>query len=247
MTDEPVLSTIVLDMDTDALTTAPPVLTLDPLATALLGQTRQAVLALLFGHADRSFYLRQIVRLTGAGHGAVQRELARLVSVGVVQRSRDGHQVYFRVNPDCPVFTDLKGLLLKTAGVVGVLREHLQPLSARIVAAFLYGSLAAGRENTESDVDVLVIGRVSFGDVVKALAPAQESLAREVNPTVYPPAEFCRKLAAGHHFVRTVLDGPKVFLLGSEDELTRLAEKGLARRAQPKSRRGRRPLRRGGS
>lgn len=224
--------------------TRPP---LDPLATALLGKTRQAVLALLFGHTDRAFYLRQIVRLTGAGHGAVQRELARLVAVGILKRSADGHQVYFRVNSDCPIFADLKGLLLKTAGVAGVLREHLQPLTARIVVAFLYGSLAAGRESAESDVDVLVVGKVSFGDVVKALAPAQDMLAREVNPTIYPPAEFRRKLAKGYHFIRAVLDGPKVFLVGSADELTRLAEEGLARRAPAKPRRGRRPVRRGRS
>lgn len=213
--------------------------TLDPLATALLGRTRQAVLAFLFAHTDQAFYLRQIARLVGAGHGAVQRELARLVNVGILTRDADGHQVYYRVNQDCPVFAELKGLLLKTAGVAGVLRQHLEPISERIVAAFLYGSVATGRERAESDVDVMVIGKVSFGDVVQALRPAQETLAREVNPTVYPSAEFCRKLAAGHHFVRAVHDGPKVFLVGSEDELKRLAEKGLARRAQAKPRRSR--------
>jgi len=221
---------------------------LDPLATALLGKTRQAVLALLFGHSDRAFYLRQIVRLTGSSrHGAVQREVGRLVAVGIVKRRADGHQVYYRANPDCPVFADLKGLLLKTAGVAGVLRAHLQSLAGRITVAFLFGSLAAGRESAESDVDVMVIGKVSFSAVVKVLAPAQKTLAREVNPTIYPPAEFCRKLAAGHHFILAVLDGPKVFLIGTEDEFTRLAEKGLARRAQAKPPGGRRPVRRGRS
>lgn len=220
---------------------------LDPLATALLGKTRQAVLGLLFAHADQSFYLRQIVRLVGAGHGAVQRELGRLVDVGILKRDASGHQVYFRVNQDCPVFDELRGFLLKTAGVAGVLREHLAALSDRIVAAFLHGSLAAGRERAESDVDVMVIGKASFGDVVKALQPAQEKLAREVNPTVYPAAEFCRKLAEGHHFLSTVMDGPKVFLVGSEDELRRLAETWVARRAQDKPRRGRRAARRGRS
>ena len=145
------------------------------------------------------------------------------------------------------MFAELKGFLLKTAGVAGVLREHLDPLSDRIVAAFLYGSLASGRESAQSDVDVMIIGRVSFGYVVQALGPAQEKLAREINPTLYQPAEFSRKLAEGHHFLAAVMDGPKVFLVGSEDELKRLAETGLARRAQAKPRRGRRPARRGQS
>ena len=229
-------------MSTSANISKPP---LEPLATALLGKTRQAVLAFLFANTDRAFYLRQIVRLVGAGHGAVQRELGRLVDVGILKRDAGGHQVYYRVNRDCPVFDELKGFLLKTAGVAGVLREHLEPLSERIVAAFLYGSLAAGRERAESDVDVMVIGKASFAAVVRALRPAQEKLAREVNPTVYPPGEFCRKLGEGHHFLGAVMDGPKVFLVGSEDELKRLAETGLARRAQAKPRRGRRPVRRG--
>ena len=220
---------------------------LDPLATALFGKTRQAVLALFFGNDDRAFYQREVVRLVGAGHGAVQRELARLVAVGVLTRSVDGHQVYFRVNRGCPIFGELKSLLVKTAGVAGVLREHLAPLTERILVAFLYGSVAAGRETTESDVDVMVIGDVSFGEVVDALRASHETLVREVNPTVYPPAEFCHKLSAGHHFVSAVLDGPKVFVIGSDDELGRLVEGGLARRAQAKPPRDRRPARRGRS
>jgi predicted nucleotidyltransferase len=200
----------------------------DPLATTLFGKTRQAVLALFFGDADRTFYLRQVVRLTGAGHGAVQRELAGLVRAGILSRNADGHQVYYRANRDCPIFEELKSLLLKTAGVVGVLRECLAPLAGQITVAFIFGSLAAGRETTASDVDLMIIGDVSFGDVVQALRPAQETITREVNPTVYPPPEFCHKLRDGHHFVGTVLDGPKVFLLGSDDDLARLAESGLA-------------------
>ena len=200
---------------------------IDPLATALFGKTRRAVLALFCGDPDRTFYLRQVVRLAGAGHGAVQRELASLVRAGILNRNADGHQVYYAINRDCPIFEELKSLLLKTAGLTAVLRESLAPLTEKITVAFLYGSLAASRETSASDVDVMVIGDVSFGDVVQALRPAHEAMAREVNPTVYPPAEFCRKLDEGHHFVGTVLHGPKVFLVGSENDLRRLVESGL--------------------
>ena len=200
---------------------------IDPLATALFGKTRRAVLALFFGDPDRTFYLRQIVRLAGTGHGAVQRELASLVRADILNRNAEGHQVYYAINLDCPIFEELKSLLLKTTGLTAVLREHLAPLAEKIAVAFLYGSLAAGHETAASDVDVMVIGDVSFSEVVQALRPAHEAIAREVNPTVYPRAEFCRKLAEGHHFVGTVLDGPKVFLVGSENDLRRLAESRL--------------------
>ena len=78
-------------------------------------------------------------------------------------------------------------------------------------------------------MDVLVIRDVSFGETVSALTPAQEVLGREVNPTVYPPEEFQRKVAAKHHFIKNVLNGPKLFLIGDERELARLAKKRLAR------------------
>jgi predicted nucleotidyltransferase len=201
---------------------------ISPLAAALFGKTRQAVLALLFEDPDRRFYVRQVVRLAGGGHGAVQRELASLVKSGILNRSTEGHQVYYGVNRDCPIFEELRGLLLKTAGAAAVLRESLAALAERITVAFVYGSVAAGRETAASDIDVMVIGEVSFGEVVEALRRPHAMLAREVNPTVYPPAEFRRKLKQGHHFVGTVAGGPKVFLIGSESDLTRLVEGGLA-------------------
>lgn len=197
------------------------------------------MLGLFFGNADRTFYLRQVARLVGAGHGAVQRELASLVKGGILKRNADGHQVYYGVNRDCPIVEELKSLLLKTVGVAAAVRENLAPLAEKFAVAFLYGSLATGRETAASDVDVMIIGDVSFGDVVQALRPAHDATAREIHPTVYPPEEFCRKLREGHHFVGTVLDGPKVFLLGSENDLRRLAASWLASRAQAKPPRNR--------
>jgi predicted nucleotidyltransferase len=198
------------------------------LAASLFGKTRRAVLSLLYCHAGEQFYLRQITRNAGAGQGAVQRELARLVDAGVVLRTVKGMQVYYQANPECPVFAELKGLVLKTVGLADVLRVVLAPLAGRVRTAFLYGSFASGRERSESDIDVMVIGKVTFAEVTRALRPAQDRLGREVNPTVYPPAEFQAKLAGGHHFLKAVLAEPKVFLIGDEGELTRLAEGRLA-------------------
>jgi predicted nucleotidyltransferase len=191
---------------------------------ALFGKARRAVLAMIFGRADEQFYVRQIARAAGAGQGAVHRELKRLTEAGIVLRTTKGQQVYYQANQQSPIFQELKSLFIKTAGVGDLLREVLAPLGKRVSVAFIYGSLARGQENARSDVDVMVIGKATFGEVVDALHPVQDRLGREVNPTVYPPAEFRAKLAAKHHFLTTVMREPKVFLIGETHDLARLAE-----------------------
>ena len=198
------------------------------LAEALFSKNRRLVLSLLLGHADEAFYLRQIVRASGGGVGAIQRELGRLVACGVLCRTARGKEVYFQANAACPAFAELKGLLAKTAGVADVLRAALAPLADRIEVAFVFGSTAEGKERRQSDVDVLVVGDASFSEVTAAFGPAQERLQREVNPSVYPADEFCAKLGARHHFLRSVLAGGKIFLIGDERGLEGLAKKRLA-------------------
>lgn len=192
------------------------------LASALFGKTQRALLALFFARPEQSFYLRQIVRTAGLGQGAAQRELAKWVEAGLLLRTRQGRQVHYRANRGSPVFPELKALAVKTAGVADVLREALKPLSGRLRVAFVHGSMARGQEKEGSDIDVLLVGRVTFGEAAAALASAEEALGREVNPTVYSAREFREKISAGHHFLRTVAAGPKVFLIGSEVELKRL-------------------------
>jgi predicted nucleotidyltransferase len=190
-----------------------------PLAGALFGKARRAILALLFTHDQESFYLRQIIRAVGQSPGAVQRELAVLTSAGLLVRTANGHQVYYRANRESPVFAEMKSLMVKTAGVADILRSALSPLGDRIKVAFLYGSLARGAERKTSDVDVMVVGEVTFAEVVLALRSTQEVLRREVNATVWSPGEFHKKRQAGQHFLKAVLKAPRVLLIGSENEL----------------------------
>jgi predicted nucleotidyltransferase len=194
---------------------------------ALFGKARQAVLRLLFSHPDESFYVREIVRAAAAGQGAVQRELDSLRRAGIVQRTVRGHQVFYQANPDNPIFQELKSLILKTTGGAEVLRRALSPLAGRIRVAFMYGSMARGEQRRGSDVDLFVVGDVSFADLVEALAPAQRKLAREINPVVYPISEFREKLSQKHHFITSVLRAPKLFLMGDERELAGLGSAGL--------------------
>ncbi len=211
---EPNLGTNVPIMGTPGATS--------PLAAALFSSTRRAVLGMLLGRPEQSFYLREIVRAVGGGPGAVQRELARFTRVGLIRRFAQGNQVRFQADPDCPIYPELRAIMLKTVGLADVLRAALQPLAARCRLAFVYGSLARGEERSASDVDICVVGALTFAEVVSALAAAQERIGRETNPSVYTPEEFARKLASGHHFVASLARGPKLWLIGDARELGRL-------------------------
>ncbi|MBI2435691.1 MAG: winged helix-turn-helix transcriptional regulator [Candidatus Hydrogenedentes bacterium] len=192
------------------------------LGSVLFGRTRQAVLALLFAHLDEAFYVRQIARMAGVGMGALQRELTQLLDAGIIVRRVQGNQVHYQVNERCPVFPELRSLLLKTVGIAATLREALRPVGD-VRLAFIYGSVASSRENRSSDVDVVVVGPVTFAEVSKALVSAEDKLAREVNPIVYAEQEFTQRVKSRDGFLFSVVEGPKVFLVGTEDELARLA------------------------
>lgn len=194
------------------------------LSKVLFGQTRRSVLALLFGHADEQFYLREIARRGGTGIGATQRELGQLTEAGLISRVRRGHQIYYQANRKNPIFSELKSILVKTSGVRGILLEGLTSLEDRIKFAFVFGSIARGEEKASSDVDLMVVGEVSFTDVVSALGQIEAKLGREVNPTVYGPREFREKLAAKNHFLSTIAKEKKLFVIGDEREFRRLGQ-----------------------
>lgn len=218
-----ITSTIVPDMST--MRSQPDI------ASMLLGQVRSTVLALLFSHAEESYYLRQIIRMTGAAHGAVQRELAHLHAAGLVTRVRRGNQVYYQADRESPVFAEVRGLIVKTAGVASVLRAALASVAGNIEIAFIYGSVAKGTEKSNSDIDVMVIGEVTFGDIVQALLPAQQQLGREVNPSVFTPGEIRDRIANSDHFINTILREDKIILIGDEHDLDRLVELRVVDRA----------------
>lgn len=208
---------------------------LAPQGPALFGHTRSALLALFYGHTDQSFYLRQLARTIGAGHGALQRELKGLTDLGLIVRNRQGSHVLYQANAKSQIFAEMKRLVAKTVGVHDAIRSALVPLGARIQLAFVYGSVARHQERAASDVDLMVVGEVSFGEVVSALGDTQKQLGREVNPTVFPVYEFKAKLASGNHFLRSVMQGKKLFILGNEHELAKLAAKRVAGRTREQS------------
>lgn len=196
------------------------------LSSTLFGKTRRALLALLLTRSDEEFYLRQIVAEAQTSLGATQRELATLAGAGIIERRERGKKVFYQANNKSPVFKELRSLLTKTAGAGEAVKKALLPHKDCIEVAFLYGSAAEGAfRGKGSDIDLMVIGQVSFSELSSVLRPAEELLGREINPTVYKAQEFKKKLLAKHPFILNVLKKSKVYLFGGEHELAKLGKK----------------------
>ncbi len=190
------------------------------LSGALFTATQQRVLACLFGESGRSYAVNELIQATGAGSGAVQRELARLAGSGLLTVEHVGNQKRYRANPDAPIHDELVSIVRKTFGLAEPLREALAPLSDRIHAAFLYGSIAKGSDTARSDIDLMVIADdLAYAEIMLALHPVAERLGRPINPTVYARDELRSRLDAGNSFVGRVLQQPRQWLIGGEDDL----------------------------
>ncbi|MBC7718172.1 MAG: nucleotidyltransferase domain-containing protein [Chitinophagaceae bacterium] len=190
------------------------------MADALFPKVRQRVLAVLFGNPGRSFYANEVIALAQSGTGAVQRELAALLDAGLLIMTKRGNQKHFQANTAAPVFAELRGLVLKTMGLADVLRAALAPLEAQISAAFVFGSVAKQQDTAQSDIDVLIVSStLGYADVFGALESATTQLGRKVNPTLYTPEDIAKRLAQDNAFVTRVLQQPKIWLIGSEEQL----------------------------
>ena len=190
------------------------------LADALFTKTQQRVLGVFFGHPERSFYASELIRDTGTGSGAAQRELAKLEASGLIVARRIGHQKHYQANATSPVFSELRDIVLKTVGLVEPLRESLKPFASEIRAAFLYGSVAKGTDQATSDIDLMIISdTLTYGEVFGAIERVTRSLGRTVNPTVYTAAEFSKRVRKENAFVTRVLEQRKLWVFGSENDL----------------------------
>lgn len=194
------------------------------LVELLFGAYRRQVLSLLLLRPDESFYVREISRLTDVPAGSLHRELKALTEAGLLLRMVAGNQVRYQASQDCPIYEELAAVFRKTAGLADVLRDLLSPLANRISLAFVFGSVAQAKAKATSDIDLLVVGSVSFPAVVEVCHLGRERLGREVNPVVMSKAAFQRKQKERDRFVSRVVKEPKIFLIGDAGELGKLAE-----------------------
>ena len=180
---------------------------------------RRRVLALLLTNLGKWIHLRELARLVDGVAGTLKKEMDALVAVGLLRTQRVGNQTQFRANPDHPVYPKLAALIKKSIGLADHLRAALMPLSDHIQVAFIFGSMASASNNDRSDIDLMIIGDLSFGDAVNALYDDQTTLGREINPKVMTYSEWQQKKLIGSTFIQDILDKPKLMLLGAEHDL----------------------------
>ena len=185
------------------------------ISDALFTKTQQRVLGLLYGKPDQSFYLREIMRAVAMGRGTVRRELDRLVDADLVRITHTGNQHHYQANEDNPVFTELHAIVRKTFGIVDVIRAALAPLLEKVELAFIYGSIAKGGAGAKSDVDLMLVADdLTYGEIMRLLEEAEQSLGRDINPSIYDRDEFKAKLNAKNTFLTRVMAQEKLWIKG---------------------------------
>lgn len=187
------------------------------LSDALFTTTQQRALAFLYGHPDRSFYTNEILRVTGMGVATVKRELDRMRAAGILRMARVGNQHHYQADPRCPIYAELIGIVKKTVGVTEPIRAALKLVADRIVWAFIFGSVASGKESAGSDIDLLIVGDLGFSEVANALYPLQAELGREVNPKLYMEPEWRQLRASDDAFIREIMAKPRIDVIGGEN------------------------------
>lgn len=188
------------------------------LADALFAATQLKVLRLVFLHPEKSFFASELIALAASGSGAVQREIARLVESGLVNQTVVGRQRHYQANPDSPIFAELRGIIVKIAGIPDQLRAALKPLVERVAFAVLYGSIAKGTSKSGSDIDVLIVGDgIRLEELYSAFETTEKALGRKIHPTLYSIEEFKRRRRNKNPFLVKVLSGETVLLSGNPD------------------------------
>ena len=191
------------------------------LAELLSSKIRAEIFRILFGTRDGALHMREIERRSGFTTGTVQQELKKLYRLDLVKKSRDGNRLYYNANKEHPLYPEIRNIVLKTVGLGDILREALKR-SPSITCAFVFGSIARGDENTQSDIDLMVIGDLGLRDVTAMLADVPGNVGREINTHVMTHEEFFNRKAKGEHFVTHVLDDSKVFIIGDEHEFAKV-------------------------
>jgi len=187
------------------------------LSGILSSRVRAEIFRLLFGLNEKELHMREMERKAALSLGTIRQDLQKLVKLDLVKARRDGNRLYYRANTDHPLFPEIRNLVLKTAGLVEVIKSALD--REGIEVAFIFGSLARSKERAESDVDLMVIGTIGLRSLSSRLAGVSEQIGREINPHALSIEEFRRRKQNGNHFLSNVLESPKLFIIGSENDL----------------------------
>jgi predicted nucleotidyltransferase len=167
---------------------------------------------------EEGMYLREIARRADLDPTGVSRELVNLAASGIVSTRQIGNQKHFVLNPHCPIFMELKMIILKTVGLADEIKTALEPLASRINVAYIYGSIASGTERFDSDIDIMVVGSVTLREITGLISKVGRKLSREINATTMSVSEYKKKMKEPDSFVSRIHNGPKMMLIGEDND-----------------------------
>lgn len=182
---------------------------------------RVNILKLFIFNPKKEYYVREIERLIKEPFDPMRRELIHLETIGLLNSRMSGRQKYYSLNSNHTLFPEFKSMILKTVGIGDALKRVVKDRDD-IITAFIYGSYAKNTEDTESDIDIFVVGDISSKDLQEAVSEIEGQTKREINPTVYSLKELREKHKLKNHFILAVLKEAKLFLKGDENGLRKL-------------------------
>jgi len=191
---------------------------MNTLSILLSSRARAEIFRLLFSGLGEELHVREIQRRSGLNDSTIRQELRKLSDLDLISGRKDSNRIYYNANRENPLYQDIQNLVIKTSGLVDVLRTPFQ--DKRIELAFIFGSIPKGETNAGSDVDIMVIGEIGLRNLSSLLSGIPERIGREVNPFILSRAEFRKRLQEKEHFLSSVLRSPKIFIIGNEHDLS---------------------------
>ena len=190
---------------------------MNALAQILSSRVRAELFRIMFGITKAELHVRELARRSGLHEATVRQELRKLKGLDLVFERRDGNRVYYRANTHHPLYVDIHQIVIKTIGLVDIFRPKLSHKDIHI--AFIFGSITTGKEKSHSDIDLMVIGKIGLRKLISLLSGLSEQVGREINPHVMTESEYSKRVKSKDHFATHVLDGPKLFIVGTENDL----------------------------
>lgn len=185
-------------------------------------KTREKILQIFFADIDKKYYARQLEKILGLPVSNIHRELSLLEKTGLFQKEQIGNLIFYSLNKDSALFDEFKNIVFKTIGVEGTLRKELKKIEG-IKCAFIFGSFAKNKEDSASDIDLMIIGDIDEDLLIQKISKIENEISREINYNIFSIADFKKGLAKKEVFLEQIVSEPKIFIIGNENDLAKIA------------------------
>lgn len=177
------------------------------------------ILKFFFKDPGKEYYFREIAKNLNKEPSHYQKYLDNLVEDRILLDERRGNMRFFKLNKEHPLYEEIKSIVSKTIGLENELKELVDKLN-NVECAFIFGSTAKGTENSNSDVDLMLIGDINQDALTTAISSVEGKIAREINYHIYNNQEIVRKIKEEDGFISNIFLSPIIKLKGNPYDFT---------------------------